>query len=218
MAAHGHADALSFVLTIDGQPIFIDPGTYLYHNSAEWRNYFRGTSAHNTIRIDGQDQAVAAGTFIWSKHFDCRVLSFESNHKIDNLVADHDGYLSLPDPVNHRRTIQFNKSKNTIRIEDLIDCKSEHLVEQYFHLAPECEVTKAEDNLWLIKREYIEIKLTCPKDSATAVHRGETEPPLGWYSKSFGHKEPTSVLKQQCKIPGTTAFTSQIEIQTMEKN
>ena len=218
MAAHGHADALNFVLTIDGQPIFVDPGTYLYHNAAEWRNYFRGTSAHNTIRIDGQNQAVAAGTFIWSKHFNCRVLSFESNHQTDKLVAQHDGYLSLPDPVIHRRTVQYNKSKNVIRIEDLIDCKSTHLVEQYFHLAPECEVTKAADNVWLIKKELIEVKLTCSQDFETEVHRGETEPPLGWYSKSFGHKEPTSVLKQHCKISGTTAFTSQIEIRTMEKD
>ena len=218
MAAHGHADALSFVLTIDGQPIFVDPGTYLYHNAADWRNYFRGTSAHNTIRIDGQDQAVAAGTFIWSKHFDCRVLSFESNDITDKLVAQHDGYLSLKDPVNHRRTVRFNKSQSAIQIEDLIDCKSEHLVEQYFHLAPECEVTKAEDNVWLIKRGVIKIKLTCPRDFETEVHRGENEPPLGWYSKRFGHKQPTSVLKQHRKITGTTVFTSKIEIQTMEKN
>ena len=218
MAAHGHADALSFILTIDGQPIFVDPGTYLYHNAAEWRNYFRGTSAHNTIRIDGRDQAVAGGTFIWAKHFNCRVLSFESNRNADKLVAEHDGYLGLPDPVVHRRTVQFNKNENTIRIEDLIDCKSTHLVEQYFHLAPECEVTKMEDNVWLIKREFIEVKLTCSQDFATEVHRGENEPPLGWYSKSFGHKEPTNVLRQSRKIARASCFTSQIEIQNMEKN
>ena len=31
----------------------IDPGTYAYHTQERWRNYFRGTSAHNTVRIDG---------------------------------------------------------------------------------------------------------------------------------------------------------------------
>ncbi|MEI9958285.1 MAG: heparinase II/III family protein [Ferruginibacter sp.] len=33
IAAHGHADALSFFLHIDGQPVFVDPGTYTYHTA-----------------------------------------------------------------------------------------------------------------------------------------------------------------------------------------
>ena len=69
MAAHGHADALSVILNINGYGIFVDPGTYLYHASKEWREYFVGTLAHNTICIDDQNQAVHAGDTLWLDHY-----------------------------------------------------------------------------------------------------------------------------------------------------
>ena len=45
IAAHGHADALSFCLALDGDWWLVDPGTYAYHSAPEWRDYFRGTAA-----------------------------------------------------------------------------------------------------------------------------------------------------------------------------
>ena len=57
IAAHGHADALSFTLSVGGLEFLVDPGTYAYHTQPEWRAYFRGTAAHNTVRIDGRDQS-----------------------------------------------------------------------------------------------------------------------------------------------------------------
>src|SRR5207249_554757 len=41
IAAHGHADCLSLALHFGGQPVLVDPGTYVYHEQPEWRNYFR---------------------------------------------------------------------------------------------------------------------------------------------------------------------------------
>ena len=49
---HGHADALSITLSKDDRPILIDPGTYRYNGVPEWRRYFKGTRAHNTVTID----------------------------------------------------------------------------------------------------------------------------------------------------------------------
>ena len=53
IAAHGHADCLSFVLSLGGVQVLVDPGTYCYHSDPKWREYFKGTSAHNTVRVDG---------------------------------------------------------------------------------------------------------------------------------------------------------------------
>ncbi len=66
IAAHGHADALSFVLSIGDREILVDPGTYAYHTEPSWRRYFRSTLAHNTVGIDGEDQSVQAGNFMWT--------------------------------------------------------------------------------------------------------------------------------------------------------
>ena len=95
---------------MDGAYFLIDSGTYAYHSYPQWRSYFRGTSAHNTVRVDGQDQSVAAGTFQWTQKAHARLLSFRSGHCIDNILAEHDGYRRLADPVTHRRSIALDKA------------------------------------------------------------------------------------------------------------
>ena len=129
IAAHGHADALSFYLSVEGKEFFIDPGTYAYNTSTKWRNYFRGTSAHNTIRIDNKNQSVIGGNFMWLEKAESKLIKFDSEN-IDNqiFIGEHFGYHRLEDPVTHRRSITYNNSKRTFIINDQIFCASEHLV------------------------------------------------------------------------------------------
>ena len=65
-AGHSHSDTLSVLLSYRGKRVFVDPGTYTYIGEPEERNWFRGSAAHNTVRIDGLDQGRAAGPFRWA--------------------------------------------------------------------------------------------------------------------------------------------------------
>src|SRR5579859_3581519 len=65
--AHGHADALSVCLQSRGHSLLIDPGTYEYVGPASDRNRYRGTAMHNTLGVDGLDQAEPAGPFSWHR-------------------------------------------------------------------------------------------------------------------------------------------------------
>jgi len=56
-AGHGHADALSVQLQVGGHPLLIDPGTSAYAGINNDRDSFRGTAAHNTVQVDGLNQA-----------------------------------------------------------------------------------------------------------------------------------------------------------------
>ena len=58
--SHGHYDVLNIEVAAYGQTLVVDPGRYTYSeansNGINWRHYFKGTSAHNTVVIDNLDQ------------------------------------------------------------------------------------------------------------------------------------------------------------------
>ncbi|MGH2535352.1 MAG: alginate lyase family protein [Thermomicrobiales bacterium] len=54
-AAHQHEDKLSLLLHAFGRLLLTEGGNYAYDDS-EMRRYVLSTRAHNTIRVDGQDQ------------------------------------------------------------------------------------------------------------------------------------------------------------------
>lgn len=115
IAAHGHADALSFQLLVDGQAVITDPGTYIYHCGLEHRNAFRKTINHSTVCIGGKDQSEMLGAFLWGERAGCKLEHFSSTDEMDVLTASHDGYK----PIIHQRTFEWNKIKRKLRIKDV---------------------------------------------------------------------------------------------------
>ena len=137
LAAHGHADALSILLSYKDVPFLVDSGTFAYHTHREWRDYFRGTFAHNTISVDGQDQSVIGGNFMWLQKARARLLKAEQ----DVLAGSHDGYTRLDDPVTHTREITFDREANAFFVTDLLDGKGRHTFDLTFTFSPECRCT-----------------------------------------------------------------------------
>jgi hypothetical protein len=84
-AVHGHADALSLWLHINGNPILVDPGTFSYQDIPD-RYYFRATSQHNTLSFENQNQAEYINRFIWGKKPKLRV--FQSEWQSRHIVLD----------------------------------------------------------------------------------------------------------------------------------
>jgi hypothetical protein len=115
---HAHADALSFVLWLDGAPVVIDPGTGGYDLAA--RRWSRATRAHSTIEVDGQDQCVFWGQFRASHlpKVDRGALDVRSDATV--LSARHDGYRRLADPVDHRRTFCWLPGDGLVIVDELV--------------------------------------------------------------------------------------------------
>lgn len=106
IAAHGHADALAIWLHLDGIPVFVDAGTYLYHSGGDWRDRFRGTSAHNTLTLAGENQSSIAGAFNWSHKARAKRTPMRQTADSSCSVAQHDGYKHRFG-VLHQRTISL---------------------------------------------------------------------------------------------------------------
>lgn len=212
-AAHGHADAMSIWLAIGDDYFLVDAGTYAYHSHPEWRNYFRGTAAHNTARVDGCDQSQIAGRFLWSKKAKARLLQFQEFPRGVVIEAEHDGYTRLNDPAVHRRTVDFNRTTGNFSLADSFRCSDRHKIELFFHLHEDATIThlaggKAEI-LWRGSR----IVFSSPNTSLVwDVICGSEAPKLGWRSCSFNHKQPISTLRLSAEINGPTVIVTHVDI------
>lgn len=212
IAAHGHADALAFTLTVGGYELLIDPGTYAYHTQHAWRDYFKGTSAHNTVRVDGLDQAVSGGSFLWTRHATAQRQQFTSNPTHDRWVASHDGYRRLRDPVLHQRTLHLDKATRVLQVTDRLECRGRHRVELFWHAHEECAVAGVAKGI-VLRRASVSATLHMPNQRGSArIVAGQDEPPLGWVSRSFDVKAPCSTVVWDGEIEGTTELTTRIVI------
>lgn len=208
IAAHGHADALAFTLSIGGYEFLIDPGTYAYHTNPKWRKYFRGTAAHNTVVVDGEDQSVIGGNFIWLRHAGAECEQWASSMDLDYFRGSHDGYSRLEDPVIHRREIRFVKPERKIEITDTVICSGSHTVECMWHFSEDCQVEK-HDDLVVARHGGCALKMRSTEGSfQTLLLRGDEARPGGWVSRRFDVKVPTTTVILRSVIRGTTVLNT----------
>ena len=192
IAAHAHADALSVEVRYGGVDVLADPGTYCYHGEPAWRSYFRSTIAHNTVELAGRSQSVEGGPFLWLRHANARELRVQDIGDAVEWAAEHDGYPSAL----HRRSVLLDRASRTLDIVDEIDGGS-HDVRLAFHLGPDvqaeldgsCAILR-----WPTASAPAEARLELPCQLQWSLHRGETDPILGWYSRGLGRRVPACAL------------------------
>lgn len=200
---HGHADALSITLAVGGRPMLVDPGTYRYNGAPEWRKYFKGTRAHNTVMVDGEDQAVQETGFIWSGPFKAQAQVFQTTNG-RFLKSYHDGYKRLKNPIVHHRKIIFFEN-STFLISDTFEGAGNHDFELNYHIHPSAAI-RSENGWWHVihNSEAIFIKLLAGGDFTLIF--GQENPPLGWFSPAYGIKLKSWILS--CRQRGEAANTT----------
>jgi hypothetical protein len=129
---HAHADVLSFDLSAYGRTLLVDPGTYTYTGSAEMRNYFRSSQAHNTLVIDSQSSSEPGTAFTWKHIAQSNLLNWITNKSFDFFEGTHNGYEKLSSPATHTRSILFLK-KNYWIVFDRVITSGQHSYDIYFH-------------------------------------------------------------------------------------
>ncbi|MEL6561986.1 MAG: alginate lyase family protein [Bacteroidota bacterium] len=194
MAAHGHADALSFMLAVDEKEFFVDTGTYSYHNDLRWREYFRSTRAHNTLLVESEDQSDQQGPFLWGDHAHAELLNFQPDPLC--MEAFHTGYEKYG--VKHIRKILLEDTQ--LIIIDKLEGANKKQVQIRFHLHPEVSVSQQKNELYLKRNDNI-LTMIYPESMECTLLKGENEG--GWYSPCFGIKVPTVtiVLNQILSLP-----------------
>jgi hypothetical protein len=186
---HSHADALGFELFANGRTQLVDPATYTYTGSKEMRDWFRSSSAHNTLTVDSESSSMPGGPFSWKTTAKCETLNWISTSRFDYVEGQHTGYLRLPQPVSHRRSILFIKNDYWIMRDDL-GSKGDHKIELWFHADPSLNLSFRS-----VDGEIAAATLGEGTSRFEVAVFGDgcwrKEP--GWVSHCYGEKQPAQV-------------------------
>ena len=118
LPGHAHADTLSFELSLHGRRVLVNRGTSTYEPGDERRRQ-RGTTAHNTIVVDGQDSSEVWSSFRVARRARAFDVRWGEDGDANYLEAAHDGYRRLPGRVVHRRS--WRLAADRLEITDVLE-------------------------------------------------------------------------------------------------
>ncbi|MGA8212340.1 MAG: alginate lyase family protein [Candidatus Sulfotelmatobacter sp.] len=187
-SGHGHADALSVTVNAGGRPLLIDPGSFVYVGRKSERNTFRGTGGHNTLQVDGLDQAEPNGPFGWGKLPDVKAEKWIIGRHFDLFVGSHDGYCRSGSKIIHRRHVFSLKSKFWL-VRDIVLGAGEHRLDLSWHLAPGLSMRDSSSNT------FVEDAGRGLRIFTVDGHVWSQQLEQGWCAPAYGRKKTASVLR-----------------------
>lgn len=214
IAGHGHADALSVLLAVNGVDFLIDPGTYCYNAAPALRHYFRSTAAHNTVQIDAEDQSVYGGSFLWLRDVHSKLHHFSDDGEKLMVEASHDGYLRLKDPVRHIRVLVLDRSAGHLLVEDKFECATGHQAALHWHFAAGCVLEQDGSVMrWLVRHgtQVLRLELEATGCEVELI-AGQEQPPLGWSSPRFYAREASPVLRVCAPVAAGVRLVSRFTV------
>jgi uncharacterized heparinase superfamily protein len=186
---HKHNDLLGFEYHAGGEPLIVDPGSFVYTSDPEARNLFRSTRSHNTIGIDDVEQNEMRPTWLFRMF---EKASPEHVHVREERGAieyrgRHRGYARLPEPIVHERTFTVPAAGEALTIVDALEGRGTHRLRWHFHFAPEVKVGMSAEDTVDIAAQRVRLTMTIPSGLSAAISSG-------WYSPSYGKRVPCNVL------------------------
>lgn len=183
LPGHAHADTLSFELSVLGQRVVVNGGTSRYGLGRE-RSRERGTAAHSTVTVAGEDSSEVWGGFRVARRAHPFGLS-TSRHAGSVVVAcSHDGYRRLPGRPVHRR--QWVLDTASLLVSDTVE-GGNHLGVARFVLHPEVSIERIDATDW---------RLSLPDGSCVRakVTAGYARLEMARYAAGFGRVIATHCL------------------------
>jgi len=193
---HRHADTLSVQLAVGGEMLLVDPGTFAYVDPRPEREWFRGTAAHNTVQVDRLCQCESAGPFKWNNVSYANVDCWMTGANFDLLMASHNGYQRLSDPVRHSRTV-FHLKSSFWMIRDVLEGTEKHHLQASWHFAPG-SVSAIPGGVRFASDNKTDLALFFSGNQSYSQQIVN-----GWYSPVYGRKEvsPTLQITADTQLP-----------------
>ena len=193
--SHSDLDALGLTLYSNGSTLLPTSGLYTYTQQPDLE-YFHGTRSHNTVVVDGLDQAAGSAQ--------------AGSHGSTGGATWATGTSDLYAGVHHRRTVAILRQGLTLVVDHLTSAAS-HSYAQTWHLAPDAEVAVSGGDAYVSDPSgtpTLTIREADPAGATMTAIKGQLTPVLqGWSSSTYAFKQPAWALEFR-RTASSAAFTT----------
>jgi len=179
--SHSDLDALGITMYSNGSTVLPTSGLYTYTEEPQLE-YFHGTRSHNTVVVDGKDQA--EGSAEAGSHG-----SFEGSTWASGVSKLYAG-------VTHHRSVVVLR-QGLVLVLDELSSVSSHEYTQTWHLGP-TEIPSASGmNVTASVSGHATLAITQASPAGMTLQslHGASDPLQGWYSSSYGSEQPSWALE-----------------------
>ena len=201
--AHRHHDKLHLSVSSYGRDILVDSGRFTYKGD-KWRRHFTGTSAHNTVVIDGARQNV--GLQKAKKPLtDCFTITPEYDFGRGTHSA---GYARVKGLAEHTRYVLYLRDQCWI-VVDRVRTDRPRKVEVPWHYHPDCTVKLQDSQATSVDENKGNVRIVPVGDVqwTAQIVSGRTEPSIqGWYSRKYNVKAASPCVVYSADIDNDAVF------------
>jgi len=166
------ADNLHLDIWHKGVNVLTDAGSYKYNTDAATIRYFSGTQAHNTVMVNGQDQMLKGGRFIWYYWSRNALANLSREGSIYTFTGSVNMFRHIAPGIVHKRTVTHAAGSTEWTVRD-----------ELTHLPVGADIAQ----LWHVPNG-IALRLHAVAGDGTVLQSAETE---GWQSSLYGSKVST---------------------------
>jgi hypothetical protein len=201
---HQHNDKLHVSVSAFGRDILVDAGR-LYYKGDKWRRFICGTSAHNTVVIDGCVQ-----------NGDVKEVSEPLSETEYAIANDFDfargafaaGYHNLDGNAVHTRAVVYVRGKCWV-VVDRVTTDRPRKIEPLWHFHPNCTVSVDGSDVCSTDAGKGNVRVHPVGNYTWKIDliKGQEEPFIqGWYSREYNHKVPSTCAVYHTKVDGDVTF------------
>jgi hypothetical protein len=189
-AAHGHADRLAPVLTIAGEPLLVDPGTFGYAVGEGLRDAFRTAAAHGGLVVEPDPGPVPAGTFRWRR---LRTSADLTTREVDGgVVLEGKVAWGRRGALRWHRSIRYDHLDASWLIEDRVAGSDDRTLEWVFRFSPRARIEESGEagvlRVGLPSGRTVTFRMTPPGDVRVGT---------GWVAPRYGKRVEAPVVRRR---------------------
>lgn len=205
--AHGHCNIFGYELSTAGRRVIVDSGVETYE-PGPWRDYYRGTRAHNTLTVDGLEQAEVWAAFRVGRRATLQEVHCAIHPELAYFEGTHDGFARQIPGLKHRRLVVSVPSAFWLIADYVYGAVGKHRVESFIHLHPEvtapCGAAAMEDPIPILGQDgSVLMYLVAFGFDERLCSSGDNATLQGWYAPQFGRRlaNQVNILRREGELP-----------------